>query len=149
MRAGSVGIVKDEGLIRSAFCEEGFCSVFALVGIDGVFAGGGGPHAASGIPDDGDGFADSLFFACDKLGSESGGDLKGRSFFLRGEGTWLAGRFGFPMKCAGSGCKFLDGDIFQVDLEGATAVSLETNETVLGNAGSAFDEVESGDTVDP
>ena len=53
------------------------------------------------------------------------------------------------MKCAGSGCKFLDGDIFKVDLEGATAVSLETNETVLGNAGSAFGEIESGDTVDP
>ena len=65
--AGTVGIVKDEGLIRSAFCEEGFCGVPALVGIDGIFARGGGPHAARGIPDDGDGFADSLFFTGDKL----------------------------------------------------------------------------------
>src|SRR4051812_15377284 len=85
VRFRAVRFVEYQDFIAPRLLIEGGRDFLVVICVYRVLQSSHGPHTPSGIPDDGDRFANAFVFASDKLDFESRGQGEGGPLFFRGE----------------------------------------------------------------
>ena len=150
----NVFAIVDENLIFRFACIQGIGDGCIFVRIDGVFERCLCPHATALIEIDRDEFADTFFwiFGRYEFDLKAWRQMKGGFLFLGRFGFGVFDRFHFWI-CGTlidhSGRQFLDYQIFELYEQFSTAMGLQPDHAIDGNARIGLGIIECGHTIDP